>query len=345
MSYWEARKAREAYELYVDVEKSADELARIYAEASEEISRDARRLIRKFRLRHNLTEREARIVLSGVDSSEYRRIINRIRTVNADFAAELEAPSFAQDLNRLKALQTHVDTVTRSIATASAPIFVKTLEKVAKEAYYHSIFDMQQQSGYGFLFNPLTEDKISEILSRKWSGENYSQRIWQNTEALAESVKRELVKGMLTGKSPFRMSQTINDRFHASSTNSRRLMRTEANYVANQVTLMSYTEAGVERYIYVAVLDLRTSEICRSLDRKRFLVKNAMVGENYPPMHPWCRSTTIAWMPDYLLRELQQRALDPKTGEKVLVPMSMNYEEWYRRFVLDEVQGNNAVRG
>lgn len=34
--------------------------------------------------------------------------------------------------------------------------------------------------------------------------------------------------------------------------------------------------------------------MCRKLNGKRFKVKDARVGVNLPPMHPFCRSTTIA---------------------------------------------------
>ena len=42
------------------------------------------------------------------------------------------------------------------------------------------------------------------------------------------------------------------------------------------------------------MLDSRTSKICNELDGKRFKVKDRQAGTNYPPMHPFCRSTTIA---------------------------------------------------
>ena len=57
--------------------------------------------------------------------------------------------------------------------------------------------------------------------------------------------------------------------------------------------LSAYEECGAEQYEFVAVLDLRTSEICRSLDGKVFYTKDAQQGVNMNPMHPFCRSTTI----------------------------------------------------
>lgn len=339
MSYWESRKAREAYEMYARVEDKADELAKIYAESSDEITLEIRRLFRKFQLKHNLSERDANVLLQGIDSTELKQIISRLRTIDKDMAAELEAPAYTARINRLGQIQRNVDTVATSIAMASGPMFYDILQNVGMSAFYHSMFDMQQQANAGFFFNPLTPQSIDEILSRKWSGESYSKRIWDNRDDLAREVKRELVKGMLMGKSPFRMSQVVEDRFHAASSNARRLMRTEANYVANQTTLLTFKEAGVKEYIYVAILDLRTSEICRSLDKKRFLVEKAEVGVNYPPMHPWCRSTVMEWMPDYLLRHLRQSAIDPNTGERIYVSGDMTYDQWYRRYVY-EVQSS-----
>lgn len=336
LSYWEKRKAREAFEMYEEVERAALKMNKLYAGVSSEIQEDARRLFRKFQLRHGLSEREAERLLNTIlDFTQIEEITAKLKQnpKNQELAAQLESQAYAARINRLQKIQEKTDQLTTGILSQAGPAFETTLTGVAKGAYYREIFGLQQRSGAGFLFNVLTQEAISDILARNWSGKSYSDRLWGNTEALSQSVQRELVKGLLMGKSPFRMSQAIEDEFHKGATAARRLMRTEATYVANQVTEKAYNEAGVEKYIYVAILDLRTSEICRSLDKKRFLVKNAEPGENYPPMHPWCRSTTIAWMPDELLKALQQSAIDPATGERIQVPGNMDYETWYNTYV------------
>lgn len=86
----------------------------------------------------------------------------------------------------------------------------------------------------------------------------------------------------------------LSHRYLIGYNDARRLIRTETNYVSNQAELESYRSAGVKEYTFTAVLDKRTSEICRELDGKRFPVDRAKVGVNLPPMHPYCRSTTIA---------------------------------------------------
>ncbi len=97
-------------------------------------------------------------------------------------------------------------------------------------------------------------------------------------------------------------------------------MRTECNYIANQGHLMGYRAAGLEQYIFLATLDLRTSEICHSLDGRRFDLAQAQAGTNLPPMHPNCRSTTIPADAAQLLSKIKRAARNPVTGKTVQVP-------------------------
>ncbi|MCD8086928.1 MAG: minor capsid protein, partial [Clostridiales bacterium] len=121
--------------------------------------------------------------------------------------------------------------------------------------------------------------------------------------------------------------------------NARRLVMTECSYVANQGHLMGYQAAGIEYYIYLATLDLRTSEVCRKLDGQRFPVAEATPGTNLPPMHPHCRSTTMCDMSRGQLNRVNRAARDPVTGKSVTIPGYMTYKEWYAKYV----EGKNEV--
>lgn len=46
-----------------------------------------------------------------------------------------------------------------------------------------------------------------------------------------------------------------------------------------------------------------------------------------------CRSTTIAFVSQDDLNNLKRRAFNPKTGRTELVPASMTYAEWYKKYV------------
>lgn len=71
-------------------------------------------------------------------------------------------------------------------------------------------------------------------------------------------------------------------------------MRSEGTFIANQGSLDAYGQLGVKKYRFVARPDTRTSPQCRDLNGKVFNVSDAMAGENLPPLHPYCRSTTAA---------------------------------------------------
>jgi len=71
------------------------------------------------------------------------------------------------------------------------------------------------------------------------------------------------------------------------------IARTETVRLANEGLKKVYLENDVSTYRYLAAIDDRTTEICRSLDGQVFLTKEATPGVNMPPMHPMCRSSIV----------------------------------------------------
>ena len=166
-----------------------------------------------------------------------------------------------------------------------------------------------------------------------WSGKHYSQRIWKNTQELSRTLKQELLVSLLTGRTDRETSEVIMNRCGAGAMQARRLVRTESCFLSGELTARSYEECGIEKYRYLATLDLRTSKICRELDGKIFPLKDRKPGKNYPPMHPWCRSTTISVIDEETLRNMKRSAYNPKTGRTETVPANMTYDQWYKKYV------------
>ena len=330
------------------IEDTANELSRYYQKASEEIEAEAMKLARRFQNRHGLSEREAwKLLAKGIPPDDVDAILLELKKDprNQELVAQLESQAYAARINQLKQTQVAVDGVTASLYAQAQPAMATALEEITRRSFYENLFGLQQQAGFGWSVPPISPERIRSIVNRPWSGKSFSALLWENTELLAEKVKEEIVVGVLSGKTPHKMAQAIEEEFHAGAKNARRLIRTEASYAANEIQLETYRDLGVERYIYVAILDLRTSEICRSLDMKRYPVAEARVGDPlhpYPPMHPYCRSTTIAELPDEWLADMKKIALDQKTGSVVQVPLTMTYREWYEKFVKEP--GKKATR-
>ena len=337
--YWQARTAQRMWEHMQSAEETADQVAKVYAKASLYLSREMQDIFKKYVEKHHLTEKEALQFLNTLrDRTSIEELRQRLQSSSqkqeiAELLAELEAPAYQARIQRLQELQTQIDLVMQQVYKQEQAITTAHYIQLAEKAYNQSIFDVQQRTGLGFSFSHIDQKQVDKVLKSKWSGMNYSERVWRNTRALAQEVKEALLVNLITGRTERETAELLMKKFAGGSSKARRLIRTESCYLSNQLEMESYKECGIDKYQYLATLDLRTSEICRELDGKVFLVKDQQPGKNCPPMHPWCRSTTIAIIGEKMLEGMKRRARDPVTGKTYLVPASMNYREWYAKYV------------
>ncbi len=351
MGYWENRQARAMYESMESAEKVAERLADIYAKASRHLSYRIDGIYEKFRDKHHLTDKEAMTLLNTLrnknDIAELRRALegkNRTDTGYAELLAKLESQAYGARIGRLEQLQAEIDRMMKEVYKQEKQITTSHYKDLAQNAYYREIYNVQRQVGFQFSFSAVDPAKLERLLRSTWSGANYSARIWKNLQGLADDVKEQMLLGLLTGKSEREMAREIAGKYAAGAFEARRLVRTESNFVNGQMQLAAYEECDAEKYEFVAVLDLLTSEVCREMDGKVFSRKDAMPGVNMNPMHPFCRSTTIIHLDEGVVSGLKRRARDPDTGENRLVPASMNYKEWYSQNVAGNPQAQASEK-
>lgn len=78
----------------------------------------------------------------------------------------------------------------------------------------------------------------------------------------------------------------------------------------------------------MATLDSHTSAICQEMDGKRFPISKMEVGVTAPPFHPWCRTTTAPYDPDFEgILPPEKRAARDEDGKTYLTG-AKNYKEW-----------------
>lgn len=336
--YWENRAAWRMYEEMQKAEGTADDIAKIYLQSSKYLQLQMEDIFERYRSKHKLSEADARRLLDSMDGTTVQEMLQKLENdesdqTKKDLLAELEAPAYQARISRLMELQNQTDAVMQNIYHQEQQISTAFYESLARDAYYQSIFETQKQTGLAFSFSHIAEKQIDRVLSMNWSGKHYSERIWKNTSDLAQELKRELLANLLTGRSEREAAEVISNRFASGAMQARRLVRTESCFVSGELTAKAYEECGIEHYRFLATLDLRTSEICRGMDGKVFPVSERQQGKNYPPMHPWCRSTTVSTISDEELKKMERRAYNPKTGKAEFVPGSMTYGEWYKKYV------------
>ena len=322
-------------------EKQADQFDKVYQEAKIYLDKEINKIFDKFQRDYGLSQVDARQVLKNMkdkkDLNELRKVLEaRPNDPNIQrLLADLDSPAYAFRMKRLERLSDDLDRMRESIYHSEKTGSDAFYSDLMKDSYYKATFDLQQQTGLAYGFSGLPESEIKHLQSFSWVGDGstYSTDIWKNTGKLTSSIKDELLMSLMTGRDTRETAQAIAERFNVGQNDARRLVRTESAFFHNQMELLSYEEADIEKYIFVAVLDKRTSRICQEHDNQVYDRDKATPGVNCPPMHPWCRSTTVGYDEDADYSKLKRRARNPVTGKTELVPADMTYKEWYSKYV------------
>ena len=322
-------------------EKQADKFDKVYQEAKTYLDKEINKIFDKFQRDYGLSQVDARQVLKNMkdkkDLNELRKVLEaRPNDPNIQrLLADLDSPAYSFRMKRLERLSDDLDRMRESIYHSEKTGSDAFYSDLMKDSYYKATFDLQQQTGLAYGFSGLPESEIKHLQSFSWVGDGstYSTNIWKNTGKLTYSIKDELLMSLMTGRDTRETAQAIAERFNVGQNDARRLVRTESAFFHNQMELLSYEEADIEKYIFVAVLDKRTSRICQEHDNQVYDRDKAMPGVNCPPMHPWCRSTTVGYDEDADYSKLKRRARNPKTGKVEYVPADMTYKEWYSKYV------------
>lgn len=345
IKYWEMREARNMYKDMQLAEDCAKELSVIYSKAAIYTAKQIEGIFNRFASKHHLTRDEAINLLSEADSRDFKKLLevykNKTGAQKREVLAELEAPAYKNRMKRLDDIDKSINRLINAVASKERDAIDKTMRKVYESSYHHAVYEAARMSGLDLQTGPIDEGALETILKKKWSGQNYSERVWNNTQKVADAIKEELMIGALTGKTEKEMTDSINEQFLSGRNKARRLVRTESSYIHNEAHFQAYKDYGIEEYRFVATLDLRTSQICRERDGSVYRVNDKKIGVNAPPMHPWCRSTTIMNLDDETMHNLERFARDPVTGERMKVPADETYKEWYQRMV--EKHGAEAI--
>ncbi|WP_197074544.1 minor capsid protein [Geobacillus kaustophilus] len=332
--YWERRARQRMASYQREAEATIRTITRAYDKAIRDIQDEIVRIFNRFAKDGQMTPEEARRLLNEpMNRSEWEEIKAKIAEIEdpknrRQLLNRLNAPAYRARITRLQALKEQIYLQCKIIADAEIRASTEGYIGTINEAYYRTMFDIQRGLGVGFEFATMPIQTVETILKNPWSGEHFSSRIWSNTDELARQLNQVITAGFMSGIGVRKMIQEIEERFNVGKHAAARLVRTETTYMANAAEIESYKEAEIEKYIFVATLDLRTSPQCRAHDRKVYNVKDAVPGKNMPPLHPYCRSTTRAYFGPETLQNIQRRARDPVTGKTYLVPADMSYEQW-----------------
>lgn len=334
VKYWkEAALEREAA-VHLEAKAQIERMLKLYEDAYRDIQTEIEKIRYNYSLRFGLDKETAEWFLSReinkrhmdelaelllkAESDEERRTI--LEFIHKD---GLSTRAYGARAGRYKELEDVISLRMLALQAEVREIGKSIIKTAYKNNYYRLIDDAAFGLDAGVSFTLIDDDALEAVMNKPWYGKRFSERVWKNTQKLADEAQEIVGRYIVSGRSQDKAIRELRDRFDVAESRATTLIRTEMAHARSQGDLKGYGELGVEYYIYMATLDERTCDICSPLDGQRFMVSEAAEGKNYPVMHPRCRCTTTIDM-----KWTSRRARNPVTGHNDVIDGSVTYEQW-----------------
>lgn len=368
MTYWERRQQELNKAMEKDEEKLKKRLSSYFDTEYRKLEKQIAAYYKQYgtdnviqyrRLMESLPDADKRLLIEQMDEFAKKY---------PEYAHLLPVRESIYKLNRLEGLQYSVRMQQLEIGAVENEQITEHLNRQAMRGANAAAETM----GFGKNFYSNNPDITKLFVNIPWSnGENFSQKIWNNTTKLANYLNSDIAQAIARGDSYDRLTRQLRQRFGKVSRNDAyRLIYTEGTYVMNEARAATF-EADTEEYIFRVQYDKpRRSgwrDICDDLDGKVFKYSERKPGINFPPMHPWCHCTATPhisdrdkWMDAYEKRHGNGQAQkvagrlgygDPlpskpanKFGQKIIFDDNISNEKWSetRRILTDLAQEYNT---
>jgi len=345
--YWEKRFLLLNEMLLQKGENYIKNVQKDYTNVMENIEKDINDFYMRFAQENNITFQQAKQILTTSERQAFQMKLHDYikygsqNGLSKEWVKKLENASTVHRITRLQALQYQFRQQVEKLEAIKEYGLTNTLKDIYKEGYYRTAYEIQRASGIGSAFSRIDETKMNKVLAKPWApdGKNFSERIWgKDRTQLLYQLENRFSQGMIRGESPQKIIKDMQKALNSSEYATRRLVMTESAFFASASRKETYDKLEVKQYKILAVLDTKTSTICRDMDGKVFDVKDYQPGLNANPFHANCRTTTTPYFNDKFTQQ-QERATRDENGKTYYVPANMTYKEWYNK----SVEGSQKV--
>ena len=298
MSYWKKRQKQLNKALEKDEEALKKRLADIYQKEERKLEKEIASYYSMYG-KDNVVE--YRQLLQNISEADYKLLMERMD----DFAAKY--PEYAHlmpvresiyKLNRLEGLEYSVQMQQLEMGIKEQSEVEKHLIRQGERAFA----SVQEDLGFGRTLNVENKRIIRTVVETPWSkGKNFSQRIWGNRKQLADMLNGKISAGFARGDSYDKLIREVKNRFKVSRSEAGRLVYTEGTFVMNESRARA-CEDVFDYYAVATVGDSLVCDVCQTVqdetEAEPVRFQDRFAGENFPPLHPWCRCSYIIVVPD-----------------------------------------------
>lgn len=160
------------------------------------------------------------------------------------------------------------------------------LKKLMDDCYTSAAVKTASVLGLKGSYDLVRQEMIDRAINSIIDGKNFSSRVWDNTNDLANRIYNDVLECVRTGKRPNAIAKKIKDDFGSSAYQAKRLVQTELARVVSDAQIDIYKTSGVvKKVMWTATLESNTCDYCADLDGKYFNLDDAPK----IPAHPNCR--------------------------------------------------------
>lgn len=152
--------------------------------------------------------------------------------------------------------------------------------------HYQTIYESTALLGES-AYNKIDTETAHRMINSIWcaDGKSWSQRVWDNTDKLQETLNNNLLHCVITGKKASELKQILQEDFNVSFRRADTIVRTELAHIQTESAKQRYIDYGIREVEVLADEDAQRCDKCAKLDGQRFPIHGKMP----VPAHPNCR--------------------------------------------------------
>ena len=217
-------------------------------------------------------------------SSAMERVISDFESVytkilEAQAEGKEVTPADLYKLDQYWKMQGQLKQELQKLGDKQAELLSRKFEESFFEIYYGIALPSDKA------FSTVSTETARQLINQIWvaDGKSFSQRIWGNTEKLAETLNEQLVHCVVTGKKSSDLKQLLQERFNVSYNNADMIVRTEIAHIQTQAAQQRYKDYGIKQVEVWVDEDERTCPICAKHEGEKYYVNDRMP----VPFHPF----------------------------------------------------------
>ena len=294
--YWTERALQQEQNAQIVADRYMAQIGQSLADYKHQLVSEIEKFYARYAVDNKMTHAEAKQYLTDKERREFKHVtLERFRemALNPDTPTPLlDALGYRHRISRKEALLAEIERLTAELYGKPDGIHDKVTEALSDVYIKGKIHQAKNLAHFGIIEKPiLGVDAVKHKMASNWSGKTFSTNVWGHDAAVYKSISDIINKGLTGGWSIDRMARALSERTGVAYHRADTLVRTETTFYNNLATLDTIKELGGDHYEIVAVLDSRTSEICRLENHEVHSVKEYEPGRTAPPFHVRCRST------------------------------------------------------